>query len=346
MKELVKYGHDVYAIVPEGKYSLKFKDYQIVHINYNIKRASLNPLNELTTISEIKSIVKELNPDILHTFMHKPNIYGNFSGAENIINTITGVGSFFIHNDLKSTIVRAIIKNLYKFSTKNAKKIVFQNSDDLNYFIEKKIVPKEKAVLIKSSGVDTEFFSPASKNKRLMNQLNISDNKPVVLMIARVLKDKGVIEYIEAASDLKNIAEFIYVGDIDKGNKNSFKPDFKNVRFLGFRNNIKDFIAIADIVVLPSYREGTPRTLLEAGAMGKPLITTDAPGCREVVKEGFNGYLVPIKNSKELANKIKILIEDKTLRDKFGKNSREYIKKEFDIKIVVKKYLEIYEDLC
>ena len=342
MKELVKKNFKVYAITPHGKYFYKFKDSGIIPISYKIKRESLNIFNEITTIKEIKNVINRINPDILHTFMHKPNIYGNLSGTKNIINTVTGLGSFFIHNDLKSLIIRKIIENLYKYTSKNAKKVIFQNRDDMDYFIKNNIIPENKAILIKSSGVDTEYFNQIEKNYELLQKLNL-DNKPVVLMIARVIKDKGVLEYIEAAENLKDKANFLYVGEIDKGNKNALIPDWKNVKYLGFRDDIKDLISIADIVVLPSYREGTPRTLLEAGAMAKPLITTDTPGCREVVKDGFNGFLVPVKDSKKLTEKIKVLIENKELREKFGQNSREFIKREFDIKIVVLKYMELYE---
>ncbi len=344
MKSLISDGHKVYAIVPSGTYTEQIKSHGIMHIDYQIHRQSLNPFNEIKTIKNIKNAVKKISPDILHTFMHKPNIYGNFSGAKNIINTVTGLGSFFIQNDLKSKLVRTIIEHLYKYSAKNAKRVIFQNYDDLNYFVSKKIISEQKAVLIKSSGVDTEFFHPLSKNLQLIKGLKL-DTKPVVLMIARILRDKGVEEFIKAAEILKDKANFIYVGDIDKGNKNAFMPDFKNVRFLGFRDDIKEIISISDIVVLPSYREGTPRTLLEAGAMAKPLVTTDAPGCREVVVDGYNGFLVPVKDCKTLAEKIKILIENENLRKKFGNNSRELIKKEFDIKIVVQKYLELYNDI-
>ena len=344
MKELVKLNHEVFAIAPEGEFLNKFSEYGIIPVKYTIKRESLNPLKELDTIKEIRNLIKEISPDILHTFMHKPNIYGNLSGAKNIINTVTGLGSFFIHDDFKSKLVRTIIEKLYKFTTKNAKKIIFQNQDDMNYFLQKEIIPENKAILIKSSGVDTDFFKPMPKNKKLMQELKIN-NKPVVLMVARVIKDKGVLEYIKAAENLKENAIFLYAGEIDKGNKNAFIPDWKNVKYLGFRKDIKDLISIVDIVVLPSYREGTPRTLLEAGAMGKPLITTNAPGCREVVKDGYDGFLVPIKDVNALTEKIKILIENKELREKFGKNSREFIKKEFDVKIVVKKYLQVYHNL-
>jgi len=138
----------------------------------------------------------------------------------------------------------------------------------------------------------------------------------------------------------------LYVGDIDKGNKNSFSPDWGSVKYLGFRRDIKELISICDIFVLPSYREGVPRTLLEASAMGKAIVTTDAVGCREVVEDNKNGFLVPIKDYKELAKKIKILIDNPNLREQFGKYGRIKTKKEFDIKVVVRKYMELYEELA
>ena len=346
MKELVKRGHIVYALTPKGDVFDKFKEFGIDAIDYNIKRDSLNIFNELNTIIQVKKIIKDLNIDILHTFMHKPNIYGNLTKVDNIINTITGLGSFFVDESLKSKIVRSIIKSLYKFTTKYAKKVVFQNSDDLNYFISQNIIPSYKAVLIKSSGVDTEFFKPQKPNKELLKELNIDRKKPVVLMIARVIKDKGVNEYIKAASILKDKANFLYVGDIDKGNKNTFLPNWENVKYLGFRKDIKDLISISDIVVLPSYyREGVPRTLLEAASMGKALITTNSVGCKEVVIDNYNGFLVPIKDYISLSKKIEVLISNPLLREKFGKNSRELVIKEFDVKIVVDKYLKLYEEI-
>ncbi len=341
MKELVKSGYEVYAVCPKGEVFDKFSKFGIKAVEYKIDRGSLNIFKEIKTIKNIKETINEINPDILHTFMHKPNIYGNLIGHKNRINTITGLGSFFIHNDIKSKIVKNIILLMYKITTKTTKKIIFQNSDDLKEFVQKRIVPKEKAVLIKSSGIDTNEWKPATRNQRP----ETSDQKPIVLMIARVIKDKGVDEYIKAAELLKNKAEFWYVGDIDKGNKNAFFPDWKNVKYLGFRKDIKKLISICDIFVLPSFREGVPRTLLEAAAMGKAIVTTDAVGCREVVDDGVNGFLVPVRDSKTLAKKIEILLDNEDLREKFGKNSREKIVREFDIEKVVKEYLKIYEEL-
>ena len=206
-------------------------------------------------------------------------------------------------------------------------------------FVNLKIIPRKKADLVRSSGIDTNEWQV--KNEKC----KVKSEKIIVLMIARVIKDKGVEEFINAAEMLKEKAEFWYVGDIDKGNKNAFKPDWKNVKYLGFRKDIKDLIAKADIIVLPSYREGVPRTLLEAASMSKPIVTTNAPGCKEVVEDGVNGFLVPIKDYKSLAKKIEILINNLKLREEFGKNSRIKAVNEFDIKAVVDKYLKVYEEV-
>ena len=344
MVELVNKGNDVYAVCPKGEVFDKFKDFGIKSVEYKIDRKSLNIFKEIKTIKNIKKAISQIKPDILHSFMHKPNIYGNLTNHPNRINTVTGLGSFFIHNDIKSKIVKYVIEQMYKITTKTTKKIVFQNRDDLKFFVDKNIVNKEKAILIKSSGIDTNVFKPMPKDKELLKQLNL-DDKPVILMIARVIKDKGVQEFIEAADILEDKANFVYVGDIDKGNKNAFAPDWGNVQYLGFRSDIKKLISVCDIFVLPSYREGVPRALLEAGAMGKAIVTTDAVGCREVVDNSVNGFLVPIKNSKALAEKIEILIDNKQLREKIAINIREKIVKEFDVKVVVEQYLKLYEKI-
>ncbi len=344
MKELVKRRHRVYAIAPKGEFLEKFLEYGITPVSYEIERDSLNPVKELKTIKRIRSIVHDISPDILHTFMHKPNIYGNLTGAKNIVNTITGLGSFFIHDDIKSVGVRVLIETLYKYTSSRTKRVVFQNRDDLDYFTKKGIVPEEKAVLIKGSGIDTEAFKPMPKNKKLINELGLKD-KPVILMVARVIMDKGVKEYIESAELLKDKAYFLYAGDIDRGNKNAFIPDWKNVKYLGFRKDIRELLSICDIFVLPSYREGIPRTLLEAASMEKPIVTTDTVGCREIVDDGVNGFLVPIKNSKALTERIEFFIDNPKVRVEFGKKGREKVLREFDVKIIVEQYLRLYEEI-
>ena len=213
----------------------------------------------------------------------------------------------------------------------------------MNYFIDKKLVLKERAILIKSSGIDTQVFKPIEKEKVAYTNKKESI---VVLMIARAIWHKGIKEYYEAAKILKNEnIEFIFIGDTDDGNISCASKNFLkngNVKWLGHRNDIKDQIASCDIFVLPSYREGVPRTLLEASSMGKPIVTTNTVGCKEVVDDGINGFLVPIKDSKSLAEKIKNLANNYELRENMRKASREKALNEFDDKVIVEQYLRLY----
>jgi len=348
MKELVKNGYKVYAVCPRGEVFDRFEDFGVRAVHAPFYRGSLNPFLAIKTIFHLTKVLKEISPDIVHTFTHQPNLYGTlaakYAGIGNIINLIEGLGSLYLSQKLSMKMVKFFVNMAYKVNFKFVKKVIFVNNDDPLYFVNKNILPINKVVVIRSVGIDTESFKPIPKDEKLLKELNL-DKKIVVLMIARVLRDKGVEEYIKAANMLKDKAVFLYVGDIDKGNKNSFSPEWGSVKYLGFRRDIKELISICDIFVLPSYREGVPRTLLEASAMGKAVVTTDAVGCREVVEDNKNGFLVPIKDYKELAKKIEILINNQNLREKFGKYGRIKAEKEFDIKVVVREYMEVYEEM-
>lgn len=344
MIELTKQGHVVFAICPKGDKFDKFDQYGIKALNYKVERKSLNPLKEIKTIKNIYKVIKPLNLDILQNFTAKPNIYGSIAGHKAniplIVNAVTGLGSFYISDTKRAKFIKNVMEKLYKHSNKKAHKVIFQNSDDMKYFIENRLVDKNKAILIKSSGIDTDRFKPIP-NKPI-------PNKPItVLMVARAIWHKGVKEYYEAASLLQddNI-EFLLAGDTDEHNLSCASKEFLqngNVTWLGHRDDIVDLVAACDIFVLPSYREGVPRTLLEAASMAKPIVTTDAIGCREVVDDGYNGFLVPVKDSKIMAAKIKQLSADTALRDVMGKNGRIKVLEEFDVKIVVEQYLEVYK---
>ncbi len=354
MQKLVKEGHKVYAVIPKGKFFDKFSEHGIETIEYKIERKSLNPFREFVTIKHIYDVIKPLKLDILHAFTIKPNIYGAIAGSfakvPEVFSTITGMGSFYIDTSLKAKIVKFIIEKLYKFSFKRVTGVIFQNSDDLNYFVEADILDKSKAFLVKSSGVDTDFFSPSEPNIKLKQELNLKD-EVIILMVARAIWHKGIKEYYESAKIIKDKyknVKFYLVGGVDSGNHSAVPKEFlennNNVIWLNERNDIKELISICDIFVLPSYREGVPRTLLEATSMAKAIVTTDTIGCREVVVNNINGFLVKLCDSGDLADKTEILINDKKLRDKFGKNGRIKAINEFDVKVVVDKYLAIYKN--
>ena len=357
MKKLLEEGHTVYAVCPRGDKFDLFTQYGIEAIEYKIERSSLNPLKELKAIYNIYNAIKPLNLDMLHTFTAKPNIYGTLAGkmakVPTIINLVEGLGSFYIEDTPKNIAVRNVIEKLYRFVFLISDKVVFVNSDDPKYLESRGVIKESQIKIIKSVGIDTKEFNPEVVNQEsidlLKRSLDIKD-KVVVLMVARAIWHKGVREFYEASTLLSNYknVQFILVGDIDEGNPSSADRDFLNsgdVLWLGHRDDILELTAMSDIYVLPSYREGVPRTLLEASSMAKPIITTNTVGCREVVKDGYNGFLVPIEDSQTLSNKIEILIKDEDKRNIMGKNGRMLALKEFDVEAVVKQYLELYQEL-
>lgn len=353
MKILVEAGWEVYAIVPKGEYSYKFKDYGIKHIDYIIERKSLNPLKEIKTILHLKERLEEIKPDILHTFTVKPNIYGNIAGklasVPVIINTVTGLGSFFIDESLKAKIIRNLILVLYKVTFNFSDAVIFQNQDDLNFFVQKGILPGYKAYLIKGSGIDTSLWKPVKKEREDIIK---------IITVGRLLKHKGIEEFIKVAEILKNEygnkVEFIIIGDFYDGNpysidRNILKNAVKN-KIISYYNwlpieKVKEFLGNSDIFALLSYREGLPRTGIEALALGLPVITSNVTGCKEIIDDGENGFLVDYKNISDIVKKLKELIDNYELREKMSLKSRKKAEEEFDTKVIIKKYMDLYEQL-
>jgi len=357
MQALLKNSHTVYAIVPRGEYTEALEREGITTITYEIERSSLNPLKELVAINMIYRAIKDLNLDILHTFMAKPNIYGTFAARRAkvpvVVNTVTGLGSFFIDDSLKSKVIRKVIETLYKRVFNLSTGVIFQNRDDKELFEHSGIIKKSKSYLVRSSGVDTCYFDISTVNiedvKKLEDELKTKEKK-VVLMIARAIWHKGIAEYSRSAEILnRDNVEFLLVGGVDDGNPSNasltWLNEQKSMNWVGERSDIKELIALSDIVVLPSYREGVPRTLLEAASMSKALVATDVPGCREVVEHEKNGLLVELKSSKSLSDAIGKLLGDEKLQGEYALSSRKKAIEEFDVKKVVSSYSEIYSKL-
>jgi N,N'-diacetylbacillosaminyl-diphospho-undecaprenol alpha-1,3-N-acetylgalactosaminyltransferase len=356
MKRLLREGHEVIGIVPYGDHFDKIGEIGVKMVDYSLSRGSLSPISATSSILELSKILKSLNLDVLHTFTVKPNIFGTFAGkmagVPKIVNLVEGLGSFYIDNSLKSKIVRRIIETSYKISFRFAKKVIFVNSDDPKYLESKGIIPKEKIHIIKSVGVDTDFYQmenvPDEVQKNLRKSLGIKDQK-VIIMIARAILHKGTLDFYKSAEILKDKNyKFLFVGGLDEGNKFGMSQDFMNsgnVNWLNFRNDIRELIAISDLVVLPSYREGVPRTLLEASAMGKPIIGTNVVGVREAVDNGENGFLIPIESPEILSEKISQILENRNLHKDMSERSRQKAVSEFDIKNIVQKYIDFYKKL-
>ncbi len=343
MLELKRLGHTPIAIAPEGQYLQKIRDAGIECVTYNIERKSLNPMKEIKAIQNIYEAIKPLNLDILHTFTAKPNIYGTIAGrlakVPRIVNLVEGLGSFYLENDIKSRAVRSLIEMMYNRVFKLSNAVMFVNSDDPEYLAGKGIIDNTKIHKINGVGIDTKEWKRDGDAKEPLT----------VIMIARLIRHKGVTEYLKACQNLKikyPDVSFVYVGGEDMGNPSGLKKEifekYSGVEYLGERSDIKELLQNSHIFVLPSYREGLPRTVLEAMSMEVAVVGADACGTRDVVKDGITGLLVETKNTKALEAAIEKLITDVGLRQKLAKTARQTCEKEYDIKPIVKAHLQIY----
>ncbi len=361
MKALLAEGHEVYAIVPAGKYFSRFEEHGIRTVKYDMDRRSANPFDGIATIFRLYRVMSRLKCDILHSFMIKPNIYGSIAGklagVPTIINHVTGLGYIYTEKSIKAALLKILVLFLYWIAFKIAKKIIFQNPDDLAEMSH--LIKGEKAMIIKGTGIDVEYFSPgnvpASRADQLKDELKLPQDKLVITLIGRLLRHKGIRELIDAAGLLSERYDnllFLIIGWKDEGNPAVVGDDLiestkhnGNIRFLGERDDIREILSVSDIYVLPSYREGTPRTVLEAMAMSKPIITTDVPGCRQTVRDGVNGLLVPARDARALKKALERLIDDRELRHAMGRKSREKVVREFSDTIVIKEVMKVYAQL-
>ena len=311
-------------------------------------RSSANIFNEASTLLSLIKVYKKVSPNIVHHVTIKPIVYGGIAAIITsipfVVSAISGLGFVFIEKKTTNFLKKNIIKLIYKFLfRKKNNKVIFQNPDERNMLLSENIVNENNSYLIKGAGVDVDVFTP----KQIFQEI------PVVVLAARMIWDKGVREYVNAATILKDRgikAKFLLVGGIDYGYPNFIKKEKlqewnKNgiISWLGFCDNIHEIYQNSSIVCLPSfYSEGIPKSLIEAAACAKPIVTTDMPGCREIVKDGFNGILVPPKNSLLLANALETLINNTELRSKYGSNGHNIVKKDFSSDIVNKMTLDLY----
>lgn len=342
-----RHGYQVTVASPNDLEAQKIKLLGFTHHPLNMGRKSMNPFNEIVTVWHFVQTLKKLKPDVVHLFTVKPVLYGALAarlvGIRKIVVTITGLGFLFLKQGLVGHVLRQFVGLFYKLIIRTPRiKVIFQNHDDYKLFTERHWVHPSQAHIIFGTGVDMDRFHPVTKNNKTIQ----------ILFPARFLKDKGLLELIEAGQILKtqNLQfQLLLCGDIDSGNPSSISADelksiesHSFVKNLGYTEDMPGAFAQADIVCLPSYREGIPLSLLEATACGLPIVTTDVPGCREVVKHGENGYLVPARDANLLAKHLAHLITDQTLRQRMGAKGRERAVQNYSIAIVVKQNLDCY----
>ena len=340
LKALQKEGYKIVAIAPRDEYSKKLEALGFEYHNITINNKGTNPIEELKLIGAFYRLYKKVKPDVLLHYTIKPNIYGTIAAklaGVPVISNISGLGTVFLNDSLSSKVARL----LYKIALRFPEKVFYQNNDDRQLFIDSKLVAEEKTGLLPGSGIDTVKFSPVEKESP---QDGFS-----FLFIARLVKDKGLLEYVEAARLLKENyphVHFKMLGAYYPGNPTAVTPDDvaqweqeKLVEYLGAQSNVASVIAQADCVVLPSYREGLSRVLLEAASMAKPIVTTDVPGCRDVVDDGVNGFLCQVKNAEDLALQMeKMILLEEEERVEMGKRGREKVVEGFDESIVIDRY--------
>lgn len=332
-------GHEVIAIAPKDEFSAKLTDSGCDFVPVRMDSRGINPIKDAALLWELITIYKKVKPDVILHYTIKPNIYGTIASRMlgiPSINNVCGLGTAFIQKNMLSRIAQM----LYRLAFVNSNKVFFQNEEDRRFFEQKRIVKGRQCETLPGSGIDPDVFAPMKKKGSTFT----------FLLVSRLIHDKGVLEYVEAVKKLKAQdlgARFQILGPIDEQHRRGISADIIQswiddgvVEYLGKTDNVKPFLQEADCVVLPSYREGTPRTLIEAASMEKPLVASNVAGCTNIVKDNHNGFLCNVMDSQDLAEKMRRVYSlGSDEREKMGNNGRKLVKTSFDEQIVIDKYL-------
>jgi glycosyltransferase involved in cell wall biosynthesis len=348
IRALVEQGYEVVAVAPHDAYASRLKSLGCRFVSLPMDNQGTHPGRDALLLWRFVRLLRRERPDVYLGYTVKPNVYGSLAArllGIPVINNIAGLGAVFIRD---GWLVR-VVRKLYQLALDRSAKVFFQNDDDRQLFISGGMVRADVTDLLPGSGVDLNRFcvAPIGPTVGTLRKFRF-------LLIARMLWDKGVGEYVEAATLIKARwpeAECCLLGFVDALNPTAISRSQMDawvaqglVIYLGVSDDVRVEIAAADCIVLPSYREGTPRTLLEAAAMGRPIITTDAVGCREVVADGCNGFLCKVRDPADLASKMdQMLALSREQRSEMGAHGRAKMEAEFDEKIVVQKYLAAIE---
>jgi glycosyltransferase involved in cell wall biosynthesis len=344
-------GYEVTVVTHVTNHGDKINSHGLNLISVKLVRRGMNPLHELRLIWTLIRIFKSVQPELVHNIALKPIFYGSLAAflarVPFIVNAPVGMGFIFSSQKWQATFFRPFVLFAYHLFLNPVNScVIFENPDDLHMMTSLGAVSADRSILIRGAGVDLDLFSPRPE----------PDGVPVVILAARMLWDKGVGEFVEASRILQKDGiqcRMVLVGDPDEGNPASIKEQILRhwqsegaVEWWGHQDNMTEMFAQSNIVVLPSYREGLPKVLLEAASCGRAIIATDVPGCREIVHHNKNGFLVPPRDSTFLADAIKKLIENPDLRTSMGVRGREIVRNEFSEEIVIEQTMALYKEKC
>jgi glycosyltransferase involved in cell wall biosynthesis len=345
MQAMQRLGWQVVVVAPRDRFSRKLEDQGLRFSPLAIDRKGTNPLPDLRLLCRLWQLYRSEAPDLVHHFTIKPTVYGSLAakgaGVKGWVNSITGLGYIFIRGGA----IQKVAKLLYRFALHPPAQTIFENSQDREFFITNRLVRPSGAHVIYGTGVDLQFFGQEDA---------AAENSGAVtfLYLGRMLWDKGIGEFAQAAASVKKLnraTRFVLLGAPDSGNPAAVPASWLAaqqaqglVEWVDHVDDVRPYMSRAQVVVLPSYREGFPKSLLEAAAMGKPLIATDVPGCREIVAHGVNGLLVPARDPQELARAMLALAGNPALRLAMGQAGRARVQELFEDGIVIRKTLKVY----
>ncbi|OXY81886.1 glycosyltransferase family 4 protein [Oceanimonas doudoroffii] len=343
-------GYDVHIATADGSDVELIQAQGFVHHVVPFLRSGQNPLNELSTLLCLVKLFRRVKPSLVHLITIKPVLYGGIAarlvGVKSVVSAVSGLGTVFLAHSGAARLRRWLVTKLYHFAFKQKRlAVIFQNPDDRDLLLSLGVLIADQTRMIRGSGVALSDYPYVPE----------PEGKPVVVMAARLLKDKGVFEFVEAARLLKqhNLSiEMRLIGSPDPGNPTSVSQleleqwaAEEHIELLGYRKDIAQQYAAANIVCLPSYREGLPKSLVEAAACGRAVVTTDVPGCRDAITPNETGLLVPVKNAEALADAIEFFISSPNLRKRMGEAGRALAEEAFAIEKIIKQHMDIYQEL-
>lgn len=348
VRALVDAGHEVIAIAPDDEYAPRLKELGCKFIPLAMDNNGTHPGRDLLLLMRYYSVLRSVRPDAFLGYTVKPNVYGSLAAHAlgiPVINNIAGLGATFIRDNF----VTRVVRGLYKLSLKRSHRVFFQNADDRSLFISSGLVNHASTGLVPGSGLNLAHYTPPAPAA-------LEGRSFRFLLVARMLKDKGIEEFVEAARIVREKnkhVEFQLLGFVDAANPNGISQDRIAgweaeglVNYLGRTDDVRPYLAAADCVVLPSYREGVPRSLLEAAAMARPIIATDVVGCRDAVDDRRTGLLCEVRSPASLADKMRAMVAMSAAdRVRMGAAGRLKMETEFDEQLVINKYLQALDGI-